>query len=206
MFNGIIEQVSPVLSASARGRIHAVRFKLPPRWKLARGQSVSVNGICSTVTETGRGWFSVGYMPETLAKTTAASFTNGTLVNLERSLRYGDPIDGHFVQGHVEGVAKIERVEREGESRRVFFRIPKSLVRYVATKGSIALNGASLTVARSKGAAVEIALIPFTLAHTNLGMLSKGDAANIETDMLARRAKPPRPRSGMMASDKKRRA
>ncbi|MBU6323555.1 MAG: riboflavin synthase [Patescibacteria group bacterium] len=188
MFSGIIEQVSSVRSVRKHGRLLRVRFRKPARWRLAKGQSVSVDGICTTVIGSGKDWFDADYMPETLSKTTAASFLEGRAVNLERALTFGAHVNGHFVQGHVEGVAAVVGVADEGKSRRLTLRLPKPLMRYVATKGSIALDGVSLTVARA-GALVEVALIPFTLAHTTLKGLAAGDFVNVETDMFAGYAK-----------------
>lgn len=186
MFSGIIQNVSPVLQAARRGALLRVRVRMPARWSLRKGQSVSVDGVCSTVTETGRDWFEVAYMPETLKKTTARAFAKGRRVNVERSLAYGDALDGHFVQGHVEGTATVAKVTGEGKSRRLMLSIPNALVRFILTKGSVAINGVSLTVAKKSAAGVEVALIPLTLSHTNLGALKEKDAVNVETDILAR--------------------
>lgn len=182
MFSGIIQTMSSVLATAKDGHCLRVRVKKPARWKLAKGQSISVDGICSTVMKVGKGFFEVEYMPETLSKTTAASFQKGRGVNLERSLRYGDLIDGHFVQGHVDNRGVVTKVEKKGRSKRVAITPLKSLMSAIASHGSVAVNGVSLTVANKTKTHFTVALIPFTLSHTNLDALKKGDAVNIETD------------------------
>jgi riboflavin synthase len=186
MFSGIIQNKSKVLSVTRRKDIVAVVVRRPKGWKLVIGQSVAIDGICSTVVSQKDDSFVVEYMPETLRLTTAAFFKNGDEVNLERSLRYGDFVDGHFVQGHVEGIGVVQEMRRDQESSEITFSIPKQLARYVASKGSIAINGVSLTVAKVSRLGVTVALIPHTLEATNLGGLTKGAKVNIETDMLAR--------------------
>lgn len=186
MFSGIIQAKGRVVSARPQGDVRRVHVKKPPRWKLGLGQSVSVDGICSTVVAQGKDFFEVEYMPETLAKTTAGDLLPGAVVNLERSLRHGDFIDGHFVQGHVDARGRITAVQKTGASRLLTIAIPKSLRRFVAARGSVAVSGVSLTVARVSPASFKIGIIPHTLASTNLGDLKKGDAVNVETDMLAR--------------------
>ena len=186
MFTGIIQSKTTVASAKKEGSVIRVRIEKPRGWKLSIGQSVAVDGICSTVTTLPKGFFDVEYMPETLLKTTAGSFAQGSIVNLERSLTLNDYIDGHVVQGHVDARARVVEVIEEGTTRRITIEIPKSLSRYVAALGSIAINGVSLTVARLERGRATIALIPHTLAVTNLGSLKKGDMVNVEVDLIAR--------------------
>ncbi|MBI5470170.1 riboflavin synthase [Candidatus Kaiserbacteria bacterium] len=186
MFSGIIQKTARISSAAKVRDVLRVSIEKPSGWKLAKGQSISVDGICSTIVSLGKKTFDAEYMPETLTKTTAASFTKGRVVNLERSLRYGDPVDGHFLQGHVETTARVLGIKVLGTTKEMTVGIPKNLRHFIASKGSIAINGVSLTVARKSRATVTFALIPYTLAHTNLGLLKKGDRVNIETDMLAR--------------------
>jgi riboflavin synthase alpha subunit len=188
MFSGIIQTTAPVIGATPANGCVRIRIKKPARWKIARGASVSVDGICSTVVRAAPRFFEVEYVPETLARTTAREFGKGRAVNLERSLRYGDPIEGHFVQGHVEGRGYIVSIFESGRSRELSIALPPSLMRSVIPKGSIAINGVSLTIARKRKTLVTVALIPYTSAHTNLGTLAVGDAVNVETDMLARHA------------------
>ncbi len=186
MFAGITQAVGPVVSASERNRCHTVRIRTPRGWKPSLGQSVMVDGICSTVEKRGAGFFEVTYMPETLSKTTASSFSEGALLNLERSLKLSDFVDGHLVSGHVDAAARVVAVKAAGGSKTMAIELPKELKAHVSARGSIAINGVSLTVAHKEGRKVTVALIPFTLAHTNLGNLKKGDKVNIEADLLTR--------------------
>jgi|SRR5665213_1237069 len=182
MFAGIVEKKGRVKAIEKKNRILCVRIEAPRSWKLALGASVNVDGICSTVVKKGQGFFDVEYMPETLSKTTAASFTRGTLVNLERSLIYGQRIDGHLVQGHVDCATAILAITKKGSSREFTIKLSAALARGAALHGSIAINGVSLTIAKKHGPNITVALIPYTLTHTNLGALKVGDAVNIEFD------------------------
>ncbi len=189
MFTGIIQATAKVTSAKSAGdciRVGIKKPKDPKAWKLALGQSISIDGICSTVTAVSKDAFEVEYMPETLKKTTAGSFAKGVLVNLERSLALKDFVDGHIVQGHVDARARAASIADEGNTRRIAIEIPKDLARFVAALGSIAINGVSLTVARFESGKATVALIPHTLSHTNLGALKRGDSVNIEVDVMAR--------------------
>jgi riboflavin synthase len=186
MFTGIIQSKTKVASTQKKGSVIQVRIEKPRDWKLSVGQSVSVDGVCSTVTVLPKGFFEVEYMPETLLKTTAGAFAKGAVVNLERSLTLNDYIDGHIVQGHVDAQAHVVEIIEEGTTRRITIEIPKSLLRFVAALGSIAINGVSLTVARLEKDRATVALIPHTLTVTNLGLLKKGDMVNIEADLIAR--------------------
>jgi riboflavin synthase len=185
MFAGIIEKKSIVRAVAARDKMLRVRIAAPRGWKLSLGQSVDVDGICSTVARLVPGAFEVEYMPETLSKTTASLFKKGSIVNLERSLAYGKRIDGHPVQGHVDIAAPLSGAEAKGKSKELTFKLPARVSRRVALHGSIAINGVSLTVARMRGTRITVALIPHTLAHTNLGALRVGQSVNIETDHSA---------------------
>lgn len=182
MFAGIIEKRSKVLSAEMHGALMRVRVEKPRSWKLVLGQSIDIDGICSTVVKFSQNSFEVEFMPETLSKTTASNFQKGRAVNLERSLKYGQRIDGHPVQGHVDLTAPLREVQEKGKSKELTFKLPARAARSVALHGSIAINGVSLTVARKHGPNVTVALIPHTLTHTNLGTLQLGDSVNIETD------------------------
>lgn len=174
------------MSTKKNGACVQVRIKKPAAWKLNRGQSIAIDGVCSTVTSHAKDYFEVEYMPETLLKTTANSFVPERLLNLERSLTLNDYIDGHVVQGHVDARARVVVVAKEGNTRRITIEIPQALKRYVAALGSIAINGVSLTVARMQGSRATVALIPHTLTHTNVGSLQRGDQINIEVDLMAR--------------------
>lgn len=182
MFAGIIEKKARVLATERSGRMLRVQIEKPRAWKLALGQSVDVDGICSTVVTSSATSFEVEYMPETLSKTSASTFKKGRVVNLERSLKYGQRIDGHPVQGHVDTTAPVRDVVRKGRSREITIKPNATLARQAFLHGSIAINGVSLTIAQKHGPNLSVALIPHTIKTTNLGSLRVGDAVNIEFD------------------------
>lgn len=186
MFTGIIQAKARVREAKPSAGNIRVEVEKPKGWKFAKGQSIAVDGICSTVIANTAKSFAVEYMPETLSKTTAGDFTKGSAVNLERSLTLATYIDGHLVQGHVDGVGTVSNIDTTGGGYLITVSVPKPLLKYVAALGSIAINGVSMTVARLKGAEVTVALIPHTRSYTNLGILAKGDRVNIEVDLIAR--------------------
>lgn len=186
MFTGIIERVGTVTAVRTLGTLRTVTIAKPGSWKLTQGQSINVDGICSTVVRSTATSFTVDYMPETLRTTTASSFSKGTRVNLERSLKYGDRMDGHVVQGHVETRGRITSITNEGRSRLFTVRFPAGISRFAYTRGSIALSGVSLTVARKHGPSVTVALVPHTLTHTTFSDLREGSEVNVETDSMVR--------------------
>jgi riboflavin synthase len=187
MFTGIVEQLGHVDGIQAHGGGRRLRIGCG-LWlaEAERGDSVAVNGCCLTVTELWDGGFSAEAVPETLSRTTLGELEVGGVVNLERPLRLSDRLDGHLVQGHVDGVGEVTRIESEGEGRRVTIAIPPVLRRYVAEKGSIAIDGVSLTVARIAPDGCEIAYIPHTLAVTLAGGYRTGTRVNLEVDVIAR--------------------
>lgn len=185
MFTGIITKTAPIVSVSRGGNL-IVRIKTPKGWKLARGESVAVDGICSTVARVDAKRFEVVYVPTTLKKTTAQNFRTGTRVNLERSLRYGSRVNGHFVLGHVDARAQIVGVSHRGRNPLVTIALPPPIARFITPRGSVAISGVSLTVAKKHRKSFSVALIPYTTAHTTLGSLAKGAWVNIEVDVLAR--------------------
>jgi riboflavin synthase len=186
MFSGIVEQVGTVerVEPDPAGIRIAIRsgFDRTP----APGESVSVCGVCLTVERSSGSVFEAVAVPETIAKTTLGSFRRGSHVNLERALRVGDPLGGHWVQGHVDAVAPVVSVRREGADVRVGVEIPAALRGYVAAKGSIAFDGVSLTVAALEGPVATVALVPYTLEHTIASEYSKGVSVNLEVDLVAR--------------------
>lgn len=186
MFTGIVQKMAPLLSVVSRGECLQVRIKKPLGWKLALGQSVAVDGVCSTVVFSKPDFFEVEYMPETLAKTTVKTFKKNQVVNLERSLTLKDFVDGGLVQGHVDTRGTVKKVEKIGKTALLEIIISEALKKYIAPIGSVTVNGVSLTVARVKKDTFSVALIPYTLEHTNLGFLKKGDVVNVEVDILAR--------------------
>jgi len=188
MFTGIIEEVGAVGSVRRRGDGFALSVDASTvASDLKPGDSVSVNGACLTVIEIvpGRS-FCVEVVPETLEKTNLAFLSSGHRVNLERSLRLGDRLSGHLVLGHVDGVAEVTRLTRAGLGRVMSVRPPAQLLPYVALKGSVAIDGASLTVSGVTQGEFEISLIPFTLENTISGSYAVGTRVNVEVDMIAR--------------------
>jgi riboflavin synthase len=157
-----------------------------PAGELSIGESVAVDGVCLTAVAVGPKGFSLDAVAETLRLTTLGGLRAGDPVNLERALRVGDRLGGHFVQGHVDGTAAVLTVTRQGGDVRMRVALPAPLRPYVAQKGSIALSGVSLTVAGLEAEAFGVALIPETLARTTLGRLGAGDLVNVEVDLLAR--------------------
>ena len=172
------------MATDGAGKIVSI---LKPRgWKFSLGDSVSVQGICSTVIRQTKTEFSVAYMQETLTKTTAAQFKKGTEVNLERSLAYGDRVHGHLVQGHVSSVAVVSSVHTKKHQWDIALTLHPRERTYAIYKGSIAINGVSLTIASKTTTGCTVSIIPHTLSVTTLGSLKKGDTVNIETDFLLR--------------------
>lgn len=187
MFTGLIECVGNVVERRAgRGSARLVVESPLPEAEMRHGESIAVDGACLTVAAFGGGRFEADVVEETLTRTTLGSARAGKRVNLERSLRLGDRLGGHLVQGHVDAVAAVVSLTRRGDDVRLRLAAPSALRRYVASKGSVALNGVSLTVSRVAGSTFEVALIPATLAGTNLGALRAGSGVNVEVDLVAR--------------------
>jgi riboflavin synthase len=187
MFTGIITDVGRILEAAAEGdgRRMVVGTRLPLA-EIPLGSSIATSGICFTVVDKANDWFALDASGATLSVTTAGGWTVGSSVNLERSLRIGDEMGGHLVFGHVDAVGEITALEPAGESHRLEVRMPEALAPLVAVKGSIAVDGISLTVNEAKGDRFEVNVIPHSWAHTNLSERAVGDPVNIEVDMLAR--------------------
>lgn len=187
MFTGIVRE---------RGRVAAVEggpdgarlvVEAPQTAALAAtGDSVSVAGCCLTAVEVAAGRIAFDAVPETLRRTALGRLQAGTEVNVEPAVRAGEPLGGHYVQGHVDAVGRVRSVEPEGEGRRVWIEAPPELLRYCVEKGSVAVDGVSLTVAEIGEQAFAVALIPHTLAETTLGALAGGDEVNLEADVLAK--------------------
>ena len=189
MFTGIITDVGRVRAVAERdgGR----RLDIATAYDLAGmaiGASICCSGVCLSVVEKGAETFSVDVSRETLLHSTLGVWVEGRLVNLERALRVGEELGGHIVSGHVDGVGEVVRALSDGESLRVQIRAPAPLHRYVAPKGSIAVDGVSLTVNEVEGEVFGVNLIPITRTGTTLGDLRGGDRVNLEADMLARYA------------------
>lgn len=154
--------------------------------KLKTGVSIAVNGCCLTVVQTGKGFFVADLSAETVRRTSFGKVVSGRIVNLELPVRAGAPLGGHFVQGHVDGVGRVEHLKAEGENWWLAIGVPQDLRRYVAEKGSLAVDGISLTVARWNDGIAEFAIIPHTYANTNLREIAAGDSVNLECDILAK--------------------
>jgi riboflavin synthase len=186
MFTGIIKKVSKVEKASWQSGSLFIEIEIPRGWKVKRGESISINGVCSTVNKVIKDSFMVEYMPETVKKTTVRDLKKRTQVNLERSLRVGDLMDGHIVQGHVDCVGRIIEIKKVEQSAVMKIRIPKEFTKFLAPKGSVSVDGISLTIVDSKKDWFTISLVSYTLENTNLGKIKVGEKVNIETDAIAK--------------------
>jgi riboflavin synthase len=187
VFTGIVAEVGRVRDARARDGIVALTLDSSlVRGALARGGSVAVNGCCQTVTALDERGFTVEIMPVTAARTTLGGLAAGAPVNLEAPMRAGDPIGGHFVQGHVDGVGEVVSVAKDGGDHRVRVRVPAELGRYLVPRGSVTVDGVSLTVAAAEGDGFTVAFIPTTLAETTAGAYAVGRRVNVEVDVVAR--------------------
>ena len=186
MFSGIVETTSPVLSISNARQQRILTIRKPRGWKLQDGESISIEGVCSTVQSFDRNSFRVVYMPETLRKTTLGNLVTGNEVNLERCLTLQSLIGGHLVQGHVDTTARIKAIKSEGEARLYTFQLPARFSRYIVPKGSIAVDGISLTVVDAKRSTFQCSLLAYTLSHTTLGGKHPGRQVNIEVDILGK--------------------
>jgi riboflavin synthase len=187
VFTGIVREVGVVRSVD--GGSEGVRIAVDaPRTaaKAALGDSVSVAGVCLTVTANVDGALAFDAVPETLRRSSLGRLAGGDRVNLEPAVRAGDGLDGHIVQGHVDGVGRVRALEPEGDGARLTVEVPPELGRYCVVKGSIAVEGVSLTVAALDDETIEIALVPHTLDATTLGALAPGDTVNVEVDVLAK--------------------
>jgi riboflavin synthase len=190
MFTGIITDVGSVELVSRRGdTTFKIRTRHDPS-QIPIGASIACSGACLTVIgkggEAGDAWFTVEVSAETISKTTLGTWDIGTRVNLEKSLRVGDEIGGHIVSGHVDGVGEIVSITPEGDSLRFRIRAPKALAKFIAPKGSVAIDGTSLTVNEVDGAQFGVNIIPHTAKETTWGSMRVGQGVNIEIDMLAR--------------------
>lgn len=188
MFTGIVREVGRVVAVEGGVEDGAVLVVEAPLTGagVAVGDSVALNGVCLTVETAVASRLRFHAVPETLRRTALARLSVGDAVNLEPALRAGEPLGGHLVQGHVDGVGRIQSVEAEGEGIRVIVEAPPEILRYCVEKGSIAVDGVSLTVAELHDDALGIALIPHTLSATTLGILAPGRPVNLEVDVLAK--------------------
>lgn len=189
MFTGIITDIGCVLEVKQHGDLRA---RIGTAYDVSRidiGASIACDGVCLTVVDLGnapQNWFDVEISAETVSKTNLSGWATGKRINLERALKVGDELGGHIVSGHVDGVAEVIAMRAEGDSTRVTLRAPLALAKYIAPKGSVALNGTSLTVNEVEGRDFGINFIPHTKAVTTWGDVATGDTVNLEIDTLAR--------------------
>lgn len=186
MFTGLIEATGVVDAVDAHASGSRLSISTGIAAELADGDSVSVNGVCLTVTNCAPGRFAATVSPETLRVTTLGHAQIGRRVNLERPLKHDGRLGGHFVLGHVDGVARVVRLEPDGDCYWLDLDVPAALSSYLIPKGSIAVDGISLTIATLEGTRVGIQIVPFTWQHTALGALEAGDSVNIETDVIGK--------------------
>ncbi|NDW45707.1 riboflavin synthase [Ruegeria sp. PrR005] len=186
MFTGIVTDIGTVVELEQRGDLRARIRTAYDTGRIDIGASIASDGVCLTVIALGADWYDVEVSAETVSKTNLGGWTVGKRLNLERALKVGDELGGHIVSGHVDGVAEVVSVTQEGDSTRVRFRAPHALARFIAPKGSVALNGTSLTVNEVEGDEFGINLIPHTKEATTWGDVRAGDLVNLEIDTLAR--------------------
>lgn len=186
MFSGIIRACEPIVHIDERNGIRRYTIQVPLDWQLSIGESVAVDGVCSTVVGVGSPHMSVEYMPETLRITTLKSKEKNDIVNLERSLLLGDFVSGHLVSGHVDTTGIITETRTEEDSHVLTIAHPTEYAQYIIPKGSIAINGVSLTVIDPLKDCFSVAVIPHTWTHTNLSTLTAGSRVNLEYDMIAK--------------------
>jgi riboflavin synthase len=187
VFTGLIREVGTVVSREGGPDSVRLTIDAPTTATGAQlGDSVAIDGVCLTVVEATETALAFDAVPETLARTSLATLDHGSRVNLEPALRAGEPLGGHYVQGHVDATGTVRSVEPEGDGKRIRIDAPPEVLRYVVEKGSIALQGVSLTVAALDEQGLAVALIPHTLDATTLGALEPGDPVNLEADVLAK--------------------
>ncbi|HEX7850421.1 MAG TPA: riboflavin synthase [Sphingomonas sp.] len=190
MFTGIISDIGSIRSIEHRGDLRAVVATAYDTSHVDLGASISCSGVCLTVVDKGPGWFTVDISGETVSRTAQGQWSEGRKLNLERAMKLGDELGGHIVTGHVDGVAEVVRVEPSGDSKTIAFRVARDLAPYIAAKGSVTVDGVSLTVNNvsdgAEGTDFTVNLIPHTQAVTTLGAIEVGQAVNIEIDVLAR--------------------
>ena len=186
MFTGIVEHRGSVLSVERTDGVMRLVVDTGPLTDIPLGGSIAVNGVCLTAVDTPQGRVVLDLVNETLDRSTLGALEPGDPVNLERPMPADGRFDGHIVQGHVDGVGEVTAIEPDGDGERIRVRVPEDLARYLVAKGSITIDGVSLTVAGIDGPEIEIALIPHSLAVTTLGLRTVGEKVNLEVDVLAK--------------------
>ena len=190
MFTGIISDVGRIRSVETRGDTRVVVETAYDTATVDLGASIACSGVCLTVVDKGPGWFAVDVSGETTSRTAQGQWSDGRVLNLERAMKLGDELGGHIVTGHIDGIAEVTEVAPDGDSKRIALAVPRELAPFLAPKGSITIDGVSLTVNdvtdSADGTRFTINLIPHTQAVTTLGAIEPGQAVNIEIDVLAR--------------------
>jgi riboflavin synthase alpha subunit len=191
MFTGIVRERGRIVAANRgeNGQGVSLRIEAPATAATSKpGDSIAVAGCCLTATAVENGSLAFNAVPETIARSNLGRLAEGAEVNLEPALRVGEPLGGHFVQGHVDGLGRVRSVEPDGDGARLLLELGPELLRYCVEKGSLTVDGVALTVAALDDAGVEVALVPFTLQETTLSALATGDEVNVEVDLLAKYA------------------
>ncbi len=186
MFTGIVTDVGEVRHLEKLGDLRAVIGTRYQTKEIDFGASISCNGVCLTVVDKGQDWFAVDISKESLERTTLGSWTIGSKMNLERSMRVGDELGGHIVSGHIDGVAEVSALRDEGDSRRLEIKVSRNLNKFIAEKGSIALDGISLTVNKVRQSGFGVNIIPHTWEKTTFKFVHVGVKMNLEIDTIAR--------------------
>jgi len=187
MFTGLVTERGTISKIREKGGVRSIEIEAPAIARaLDTGDSVSVNGVCLTAVDVTRRRFTAEVVPETLARTTLRDVAKGDAVNLELAARLADRLGGHLVQGHVDGTARVVRIEDEDEARRMWWSADDDLLRYMVPKGSVALDGVSLTIVEVGRTSFQVALIPHTSDVTSLGEARVGTQANVEVDVIAK--------------------
>ncbi len=186
MFTGIIRTTGKVKEIKPVKQNFVARISKPPSLRFRVGDSVAVNGLCSTVRESTSSYFVIEYMPETTKNTSIRHWKKGEILNLEPPLKLGDHLNGHFIQGHIDITGQVVNVEKVGNSKVLKIKFSRKHKKFVVPKGSIALNGVSLTVVQVKDNWFSVALVSYTLKESNLGQLKRGDWVNLEFDLIGK--------------------
>ncbi len=187
MFTGIIQHIGVITSITKNGPVIRYEIAAPTVVvKKSPGASMAIDGACFTLIKKTSNTFFVEAMPETIKKTIIKNYKKGTKVNLETPLTLGSPLDGHLVSGHVDGRTTIKAVQHDKKIKILEIDLPKDLRKFCAIKGSVTINGISLTISKKNKATIEVSLIPYTLQHTTMNQIKAGDEVNIEVDLLSR--------------------
>lgn len=186
MFSGIIEGLEKALKIEKSDGGIKAEVKMPSGWELTLGESINIDGVCSTVTSVGNKTFSIFWMVETLRVTTLSDISKDHKFNLEKSLTLNSLVGGHLVTGHTDCIGEVDKIESEGDAKKFTINLPKYFAKYLIYKGSVAVNGVSLTVVEANIDNFVVSLIPYTLQKTNLGSLKIRDKVNIEVDLIAK--------------------